>query len=152
MMVDPDNGMMRHPQAGFSMIEVLIAVLILAVGLLGLGSLQIAGVQNNHSAYQRSQATLLSAEITDAMRANRWGAINGRYNGVYEDVPDPGTTIAESDVSTWMSNMRASLPGSEATINVSDTGEVEVRIRWLDERSEETEEAQEREFEFRTEI
>jgi len=44
---------------GFTLIEVLIAALVLAVGLLGLAGLQAASIKNNLSAYKRSQATQL---------------------------------------------------------------------------------------------
>lgn len=58
-------------QSGFTMIEVLIAVLVLSIGLLGLAGLQAASLHNNHSAYLRSQATLLAYGIADRMRANQ---------------------------------------------------------------------------------
>jgi len=57
-------------QGGFTMIEVLIAVLVLSIGLLGLAGLQAASLRNNHSAYLRSQATILAYGIADRMRAN----------------------------------------------------------------------------------
>lgn len=142
----------RH-QNGFSMLEVLISVLILSVGLLGLGSLQVVGVQNNNSAFQRSQATLLSYEIVEAMRANRWGAINGRYDREFEDaVPDPTASMAAMDISLWLDNVTGSLAGGEGSINVTSEGDVTVRIRWLDERQSEEVDEQLRSFEYRTEI
>ncbi|MCI0734504.1 MAG: type IV pilus modification protein PilV [Methylococcaceae bacterium] len=55
---------------GFTLVEVLIAVFVLALGLLGLCGLQVASLQNNHSAYLRSQATLLAYDMADRMRAN----------------------------------------------------------------------------------
>ncbi|MFK5949112.1 MAG: type IV pilus modification protein PilV [Methylococcales bacterium] len=55
---------------GFTLIEVLISMLILAVGLLGLAALQANGLKNNVSAYNRSQATQLAYDIADRMRTN----------------------------------------------------------------------------------
>ncbi|MGH8551522.1 MAG: type IV pilus modification protein PilV [Methylococcales bacterium] len=55
---------------GFTLVEVLVAVFVLALGLLGLSGLQVASLQNNHSAYLRSQATLLAYDMADRMRAN----------------------------------------------------------------------------------
>ncbi len=55
---------------GFTLIEVLIAMLILAIGLLGLAGLQATSLRNNMSAYNRSQATLLAYDMADRMRAN----------------------------------------------------------------------------------
>tara|TARA_R110002111_G_scaffold8723_3_gene31414 strand:- start:2652 stop:3113 length:462 start_codon:yes stop_codon:yes gene_type:complete len=59
-----------NQQQGFGLIEVLITVVILAIGLLGLAGLQATGLNFNHSAYQRSQATTLAYDIIDRMRAN----------------------------------------------------------------------------------
>ena len=61
-------------QRGFTLLEVLIAVMLLAVGLLGLAGLQAVSLRNNHSAYLRSQATMLTYEIIDGMRTNRSAA------------------------------------------------------------------------------
>ncbi len=60
--------MKRH--SGFTLIEVLIAMIILAVGLLGLAGLQATSLRNTQSAYNRSQATQLAYDMADRMRAN----------------------------------------------------------------------------------
>jgi type IV pilus assembly protein PilV len=57
-------------QSGFSLIEILIAIVIASIGLLGLASMQATGLKNNQSAYQRSQATVLAYDYADRMRAN----------------------------------------------------------------------------------
>ena len=49
--------------AGFTLLEVLVAVVVLSVGLLGLASLQVNGLRFNHSAYMRTQATLFGRRI-----------------------------------------------------------------------------------------
>lgn len=59
--------------AGFTLLEVLVAVVVLSIGLLGLASLQVNGLRFNHSAYLRSQATALAYELADRMRANTPG-------------------------------------------------------------------------------
>jgi len=59
-----------NKNTGFTLIEVLIAMLVLAVGLLGLAGLQATSLRNNQSAYNRSQATQLAYDLTDRMRAN----------------------------------------------------------------------------------
>ncbi|MCF6251352.1 MAG: type IV pilus modification protein PilV [Methylococcaceae bacterium] len=63
-------------ETGFTLIEVLIAMLVLAVGLLGLAGLQATGLRNNLSAYNRSQATQLAYDMADRMRANVANARN----------------------------------------------------------------------------
>lgn len=59
---------------GFTLIEVLVAIVVLATGLLGLAGLQVWGVRNTNNAYLRSQATLLANDMAERMRANAIGA------------------------------------------------------------------------------
>ncbi len=56
---------------GFTLVEVLVTVVILAIGLLGLAGLQLNGLLHNTTAYERSQAIILAYDIIDRMRANR---------------------------------------------------------------------------------
>ncbi len=66
---------------GFTLVEVLVSLVILAIGLLGIAKLMLFSSHSNDSAYLRSQATALAYEILDDMRANRQEAINvGTYN------------------------------------------------------------------------
>jgi type IV pilus assembly protein PilV len=64
---------------GFTLVEVLVSLVILAIGLLGIAKLMLFSSHANDSAYLRSQATALAYEILDNMRANRTGAIQGNY-------------------------------------------------------------------------
>jgi type IV pilus assembly protein PilV len=61
--------------AGFTLVEVLVSLVILAIGLLGIAKLMLFSSHANDSAYLRSQATALAYEILDDMRANRQEAI-----------------------------------------------------------------------------
>ena len=74
---------------GFTLIEVLIAVLVLSIGLLGLASLQAASLKNNYGAYMRSQASILANDMADRIRSNpgsgvagTGGALDGDYNAI----------------------------------------------------------------------
>ena len=102
----------RHA-AGFSLLEVLVALFVLSIGLLGLAALQTTGIKFNQQSYQRTQATLQAYEIIDRMRANRAG---GTVNALYDEVTlgsKPGSTncasttdcdvdqMAEYDIRTW---------------------------------------------------
>ncbi|NOS87695.1 MAG: type IV pilus modification protein PilV [Methylococcaceae bacterium] len=58
-------------ERGFTLIEVLVAMVVLSIGLLGLAGLQATSLKSNQSAYHRSQATQLAYEMADRMRANR---------------------------------------------------------------------------------
>lgn len=59
----------RAPQRGFSMIEVMVAVLVLSIGLLGMAALQAATLRNNQSANYRTQASNLAYELIDTARS-----------------------------------------------------------------------------------
>jgi len=145
-------GVFRGRTRGFSLIEVLIAVLILGIGLLGVASLQVVGLQNNQGAYVQSQATTLAYQITDAMRANRQAAVGGSYNiGMGANAPT-GTSVAAQDLQDWVFNVRELLPDGQGAIRVTANGEVRVQIRWLDERTEEDEGQRRRTYEYATEI
>ena len=73
--------------AGFSLIEVLVALVVLSVGLLGLAALQQNAVRFNHDAYLRSQATVLAYDIADRIRGNRQAATDGPYYSEFAATP-----------------------------------------------------------------
>lgn len=57
-------------QRGFTLIEILVTLFILAIGLLGLAGLMFEGMRNNQGAYLRTQASILAYDMADRMRAN----------------------------------------------------------------------------------
>ncbi|WMP16979.1 type IV pilus modification protein PilV [Thiothrix lacustris] len=71
---------LSHKQTGLSLLEVLIATVVLSTGLLGLAGLQIAGMKTTHNSYQMQQATWLVHDLLEHMRANRSAALAGQYN------------------------------------------------------------------------
>jgi len=64
---------------GFSLIEVMVAVFVLAIGLLGIAGLQVTAIKSNHTAMLRTQSTQLAYDLADRMRANMPGTIAGNY-------------------------------------------------------------------------
>lgn len=81
-------SMMRQRRAGgFTLIEVLIAIVIFSIGLLGIAGLQIAGMRFTHGSQLRSVAVLQAESMADLMRANEFGVRNNCYN-----VPNPDAT------------------------------------------------------------
>jgi type IV pilus assembly protein PilV len=145
--------------SGFTLIEVLIAVLVLAVGLVGLAGIQASGLQMNDSAYMRSQASILAQDIADRARANTRGFRNGAYDDPSADIHDDcqehanrctAKEMAQTDVKVWQDSVAALLPDGEGTIcqdgNSPDSGssasspacnggEYVVKIWWTDDRS-----------------
>lgn len=74
-------------QAGLTLIEVLIAVVVLAIGLLGIAGLQSAALANNLISYQYTQASTIAQAMLERMRANRDGVLAGSYS------LEPGATV-----------------------------------------------------------
>ena len=64
-------------QKGFTLIEVMIAVVVFSFGLLGVAGIMTVAVKNNHNGYMRSQAAILTATIVDMMRRNKAGVKGG---------------------------------------------------------------------------
>ena len=79
---------------GFTLLEVMVALVVLSVGLLGLAALQTATVRFNQNAYLRSQATNFAYDLADRMRANREAAIAGDQGGKRVDTD----VIADRDI------------------------------------------------------
>ncbi|MGQ0618551.1 MAG: type IV pilus modification protein PilV [Panacagrimonas sp.] len=65
---------------GFTLLEVLIAIVVISIGMLGVAGLQLAAVRSNTQSYERSQATALAYEMADKLRANRIAASEGAFN------------------------------------------------------------------------
>lgn len=122
-------------QGGFSMIEVLIAVLVLSIGLIGLASLQGVSLQFNNSAYLRSQATNLAYDMADRVRANRRAALNLEYNlAVAAATPAPGA-LPDTDLNEWRTALQNSLPAGTGEVEVpAGTTNLTIVVCWDDSR------------------
>jgi type IV pilus assembly protein PilV len=67
---------------GFTLIEVLVAVLLFSIGLLGVAGLQTAGLKTTNQSYQRTVAITAMRDMADRMRANMTGVRNGYYSAI----------------------------------------------------------------------
>ncbi len=70
----------RRSQGGTTLIETMVALLILSIGLLGIAALQMSGLFQNRVNYERSQAVMLADEIAERIRVNRPAAAAGDYD------------------------------------------------------------------------
>jgi type IV pilus assembly protein PilV len=121
---------------GFTLLEVLIALLIFSLGLMGLAGLMVVSVKTNHSAYLRTQATFLAQGMADRMRANVLGLWNAKYDLASITTPPTkpaaitalGTVtdcvaascaydnVAKRDLELWKNQLFTFLPGPGAAI------------------------------------
>lgn len=129
-------------QRGVGLVEVLVAVLILSVGLLGISFVQVRSLSGNNSAMGRSMAVIASYSILEAMRADRANALAGSYNLtiVADDnctgVPDDAS-FAAVQLTNWCVQMRGSLGTSdytEGTVDCDATGDCTVTVQFDDSR------------------
>jgi type IV pilus assembly protein PilV len=119
-------------QKGFTLIETLVALVVLSIGLLGVAALQLTALQNSGSAVFRSQATFLIYDIADRMRANHDRAVAKAYDLKFGDTPG-NTSAAEKDLTAWKNAVASTLPAGDAEIVTEGTeGQVVIRIRWDD--------------------
>jgi type IV pilus assembly protein PilV len=131
----PCSGFKGRLQRGVALLEVLIAVVILSIGMLGLASLQVNSLRFNHSAYLRSQATILAYDITERMRANRQVALDGEYNLALGATPAAETTVVAIDLLEWRAQLAAQLPGGDGAIDVDGANDtVTITVAWDDTR------------------
>lgn len=77
--IGQENCYTSTPVRGFTLLEVLIALVVLSIGLLGLAGLQSTGLRFNQSAGMRTQATQLAYDMSDRMRANMVAVNAGSY-------------------------------------------------------------------------
>jgi type IV pilus assembly protein PilV len=116
----------RSRNRGFTLIEVMIAVLIFSIGLMGMAALMVLSVKTNHSAYLRTHASFLAQSLADRMRANLGQII--AYNGTYSlatVAPDPcaggiacsAAALVNRDRALWSQSLTNLLPNPTATVN-----------------------------------
>jgi type IV pilus assembly protein PilV len=124
----------RRAQSGFTMLEVLVSMLVIAVGLLGMAGLQIQSLRQGQSAYYRSVATQLAYDMGDRMRGNLKGVIDNGYNrtGLTTDYATQvaacataagcsAADLAKNDAYEWQELVKALLPGGEAIVCFDST-------------------------------
>lgn len=118
---------------GFTLLEVLVAMVVLSVGLLGLAGLMASSLKNSHSAYMRTQATWLAYDALDRMRANRQVALASGYNLALGAAPG-GSGLAATDLSEWDTALTNTLTEGDGSIAVGAGGVVSIIVQWNDTR------------------
>jgi len=108
-------------QAGFSLIEVLIALIIMSVGMLGIAGLYVQSLQAGRTSMFRHQAVSLAGDVADRIRANPSAGIayadptGANNNCVNANVDCDVVGMAMHDIFLWKQQAGNSLPGNFAT-------------------------------------
>lgn len=150
----PDRLGARRTQRGFSLLEILITMLIVAVGSLGLAGVITTGLRATHGAAERTVATQLASGFIDMMETNAWGKLHTTGNpanpygqvymtpfqGVFSyPACYPGSACGLADLRLvhlvqFRDAVRAALPRGD--IQVSATGvspaSIAVTVAWFD--------------------
>lgn len=118
-------------QNGTTLLEILVSLIVIALGLLGLASLQAVSLRSNNIAYYRSQATILAYDIVDRMRANRTAAVQASsYNTAFGTLVSTDTGVAGADVNEWKLNIAQVIPAGQGQVTVLADGTALIAIRW----------------------
>ena len=142
------HGTNASLHGGFTLLEVLIAIVVLSIGLLGLAGLQAAGLRNNNSAYMRTVATQQISDMADRIRANPAGRATGNYNAI-AGIPAPVTTclttgvgcgpgpMAQHDAFEWNTANANLLPTGQGTVvpDAAAPNRFIITVRWDDART-----------------
>lgn len=119
------------------MIEILITLLVLAVGLLGLAALQGVSLQTGQVAYQQTQAVNIASAVADFARANRSRADNW--------IKTESEALAQELATQRLSN-------GSATVAVGTDNQITITINWTESRLEDLEGSPEQTMELETRI
>lgn len=121
-------------QRGLTLIEILITLLVLAIGLLGLAALQGFSLQSGQASYYRTQATNMAYEVADFTRANRSIASAGWVRTQFQDRVDE------------------LLPGGTLAVTLDADEQLTVTITWLEDRVDENAAGNTESFTINTQI
>ncbi len=144
----------RCDQRGVSLIEVMVTVLVLAVGLLGVASMQTFGVRLVRDAGLMTQASYMASNMADKMRSNLSAA--SQYDGVdgtdtrcltpnpSASPPIPACSAAQRDLIAWNEAIRRVLPASQGS--VESAGNIHrITVSWR-ESADSTQDDSERDY------
>lgn len=141
--IKPNNT--RH-QSGFTLIEVMIALVIFSIGLLGLAGLQASGMKSNTTSMFRTFAIEQANDMGERIRTNWEGANNGDYDSITTTLPSnppdcinnqcSAAQLAVFDDYEWNTFNNKLLPSGRGTVQRKGTTKIyTVTIMWDEDRT-----------------
>jgi len=132
----------HYLKSGFTLLELLIAIVVLSVGLLGVASLQLISLKNNQSTLFHSEASVLAYNIIDRMRVNRKEVVNYSTGGSYWNYGSncataklTGSNLYVKDINDWLQTLCKRLPSGQGKIAIdSSKSQIVVSVQWDDSR------------------
>nr|WP_269767707.1 type IV pilus modification protein PilV [Stenotrophomonas sp. WZN-1] len=126
--------------AGAGLIEVLVAVLLLAIGGLSVAFAQATASRRTQGAMLSTTAVHASASLADAMRANHQAVLDGAYNTTGElcaATGGPAGNLAQQDLRRWMEGLAAGMDARAAVCGSVDcqAGICQLTVSWDDARA-----------------
>lgn len=136
-------------QSGFTLLEVMIALVIFSIGLLGLAGLQAGGLRSNTQAQLRTIATIQAYDMAERIRSNPRGVEDGDYNAFDDASPTAGDCInntctaaemATYDYYEWELTTQSVLPSGHGIVSSAPVGGGATRlftitVLWDEERT-----------------
>jgi type IV pilus assembly protein PilV len=118
---------------GFTLIEVLVAMLVVSTGILGVVGMNIVSIKLQANSASRSKAATHAQDILERMRANLPQAQALKYNTALGAVaPTTLTNMAERDLNEWITNLSNTLPQGTASVQVDASGAAVITIQWME--------------------
>ena len=117
----------RRSDGGYALLEALVAVVVLSIGFIGAARMQTVGIKLNNSAQSRQKANLLVYQMTDRIRSNLPGFVDGNYNNVAIGSAACLTTGCTSatldiaDMTEWSADVAAQLPSGTGAVCIDST-------------------------------
>ena len=123
-MLKMNSELNRGRQSGLTLLEVMVAVIVFSVGLIGAGALLTSAIRGNHSALQRTTALTLASSMEARMARNSLATWLGLYNGTYssggsaqcDSQSCTEAQLAQADGALWGQQIADALPGGSGTI------------------------------------
>jgi len=126
MIYESTSGITKRAQRGFSLVEVLIALVIMSVGMLGIASLYVQSMQAGRTSLFRHNAVTLAGDVADRIRANPTAAVAFAGAGADNSCVGMGTNcsnvqMAAHDILLWSQQATDSLPNGNVGITFDNT-------------------------------